>query len=232
MIKDKVQEFSKKININFNNLDLLRQAFVHKSFINENPGFKLGHNERLEFLGDAVLELVSTDFLYRKFEARPEGELTNIRASLVNSNNLTLIAKELEIEKYLFLSRGESKDKNSKARLYILANCMEAIIGAIYLDSGYNSSRKFIEQHILKNVDEIVDKKLYLDPKTQFQERAQEFYNITPKYKLLEESGPDHKKNFTVGLYVDKKLITKGHGSSKQEAEINAAMLGLKKQDW
>jgi ribonuclease-3 len=141
MLKDKVQEFSKKININFNNLDLLRQAFVHKSFINENPGFKLGDNERLEFLGDAVLELVSTDFLFRKFESRPEGELTNIRASLVNSNNLTLIAKELEIEKYLFLSRGESKDKNSKARLYILANCMEAIIGAIYLDSVYNSAK-------------------------------------------------------------------------------------------
>lgn len=232
MQKDKVQEFAKKINTNFNSLDILKQAFVHKSFLNENPGFKLGHNERLEFLGDAVLELVSTDFLFKKFENRPEGELTNIRASLVNSNNLTLVGQELQIEKYLFLSRGESKDKDSKARQYILANCMEAIIGAIYLDNGYNSAKKFIEKYILKNVDEIVDKKLYLDPKTQFQEKAQEKYNITPKYKLLEETGPDHKKSFTVGLYIDKKLITKGKGSSKQEAEINAATLGLKKEDW
>jgi len=229
MQKDKVQEFAKKINIDFNNINLLKQAFVHKSFINENPGFKLGHNERLEFLGDAVLELVSTDFLFKKFNDKPEGELTNIRASLVNSHHLTLVAKELEIEKYLFLSHGEEKDKDSKARQYIIANCMEAII---YLDNGYANAKQFIEKYIFKNVDEIVDKKLYLDPKTQFQEKAQELYNITPKYKLLEESGPDHKKSFVVGLYVDKKLITKGRGSSKQEAEINAAILGLKKKDW
>lgn len=229
-MKDKIYEFSKKIKIEFNNFDLLKQAFVHKSFINENPGFKLGQNERLEFLGDAVLELVSTDFLFKKFKEKPEGELTNIRASMVNSNNLTSIAKTLGIEKYLFLSRGESKDKDSKARQYILANCIEAIIGAIYLDNGYEEARKFIEKNILKNVDDIVSKKLYLDPKTQFQEKAQELFNITPKYKLLEESGPDHKKNFIVGLYIDTKLISKGRGSSKQEAEINAATLGLKKE--
>jgi ribonuclease-3 len=230
-MKDKIQEFSKKIKIEFNNLDLLRQAFVHKSFINENPAFKLGHNERLEFLGDAVLELVSTDFLYKKFEDKPEGDLTNIRASVVNSTNLTLIARRLDIEKYLFLSRGEGKDKDSKARQYILANCMEAIIGAIYIDQGYVYAQKFIEENILRDVDEIVSKKLYLDPKTQFQEKSQELFNITPKYKLLEETGPDHKKNFIVGLYIDTKLISKGKGSSKQEAEIDAATLGLKKED-
>ncbi len=230
--KDKIKEFSKKINIEFNDINFLKQAFVHKSYLNENHNFELGHNERLEFLGDAVLELVSTVFLYKKFPEKPEGELTNIRASLVNSDSLTDEAVKLNLESYLFLSHGESKDKNSKARKYILANCVEAIIGAIYLDSGYEKASEFIEKYILYKLENIMKKELYIDPKTKFQEKAQEIYNITPKYKLLEERGPDHKKVFTIGLYINNDLISKGKGESKQEAEIDAAKAGIKKQSW
>jgi ribonuclease III len=231
-MKDKIEQFSKKIKISFNDINLLRQAFVHRSFLNENHNFKLGHNERLEFLGDAVLELISTEYLFNKFPERPEGDLTNIRASIVNSKSLADTGEELEIEKYLFLSHGESKDKSTKARRYILANCMEAIIGAIYLDQGYQKVSEFIDKYFLYKADEIVEKELYLDPKTKFQEKTQEFFNITPHYKLLDEKGPDHKKIFTVGLYIEEKLITKAIGTSKQEAEVNAAKLGLKKKNW
>ncbi|MCD4705275.1 ribonuclease III [bacterium] len=231
-MKDKILKFEKKIKLKFNNLELLRQAFVHRSYLNENPKFKLNHNERLEFLGDAVLELVTTDLLFYKFPDKPEGDLTNIRASLVNSASLARTANNLEIDEFLYLSHGESKDKDSKARRYILANCIEAIIGAIYLDLGYNYAKKFIEEYIMDMLDEVIEKKLYMDPKTKFQEKSQENYNITPKYKLLEESGPDHKKTFIIGLYVDEKLISKGQGSSKQEAEVDAARIGLEKKDW
>jgi ribonuclease III len=231
-MKDKIEQFSKKIKTPFNNIDLLRQAFVHRSFLNENHSFKLGHNERLEFLGDAVLELISTEYLFNKFPERPEGDLTNIRASLVNSKSLADSGEKLEIEKYLYLSHGESRDKSIKAKRYILANCMEAIIGAIYLDQGYEKAREFIDKYFLCKTDEIVEKELYLDPKTKFQEKAQEMFNITPHYKLLDEKGPDHKKIFTVGLYIEEKLITKATGTSKQEAEVNAAKLGLENKSW
>ncbi len=230
--ENKISQFAKKININFNNLDLLKQAFVHRSFLNEHPNFKLKNNERLEFLGDAVLELISTEFLFNKFPERPEGDLTNIRASLVDSKSLTNTAEILNIEKYLFLSHGESKEKNTKARKYILANCIEAIIGAIYLDQGYKKTEKFIKKYILSRTQKIVENELYLDPKTKFQEKSQELYNITPYYKLINEKGPDHKKTFTVGLYIEKKLISRAVGSSKQEAEVNAALTGLKNENW
>lgn len=230
--KDKTPQFAKKINIQFKNPDLLKQAFVHRSFLNEHPNFKLNNNERLEFLGDAVLELISTEFLFNEFPKRPEGDLTNIRASLVDSKSLTNTAELLDIEKYLFLSHGESKEKNTKARKYILANCVEAVIGAIYLDQGYKKTEKFIKKYILSRAQKIVENELYLDPKTKFQEKAQELYNITPYYKLIDEKGPDHKKIFTVGLYIEKKLVTKGVGSSKQEAEVNAAAKGLKNKNW
>lgn len=231
-MKDKIQEFAKKIKIEFHDLDLLRQAFVHKSFLNEHHSFKLSDNERLEFLGDAVLELVVTSFLYNEFKEKPEGELTNIRASLVNSESLAEEATKLEIESCLFLSRGESKEANTKARKYILANCVEAIIGAIYLDGGYETAQTFIKKYILYKLDDIIQRQLYIDPKTKFQEKAQEIFNITPHYELLEEAGPDHNKTFTVGLFLDEKLISRGKGSSKQEAEIEAARTGIKKNKW
>lgn len=225
------EELARELGLKFNNIDLLQQAFVHRSYLNEHPQFKLDHNERLEFLGDAVLELAVTKYLYNNYP-NPEGELTNWRAALVNSQSLSETAKKLDLEKYLLLSRGEAKDKNSKARNYILANTMEALIGAIYLDQGFAEAEKFIHKHIITKLPYILENKLYLDAKTHFQELSQEKYGITPNYKLLDESGPDHNKIFEVGVFIDEDLIARGRGTSKQEAQMNAAQAALKIKNW
>ncbi|MBA3047046.1 ribonuclease III [Patescibacteria group bacterium] len=222
----------KRLDIKFNNRDLLMQAVVHRSYINEHSGFKLGHNERLEFLGDAVLEIVVTEYLFYKFPDTPEGELTNWRASLVNSKMLALVADEIELDDYIYLSKGEANDKNSKARQFILANAVEALIGAIYLDRGIRSAKKFIKRNMLSKLDNILANQLYLDPKSKFQEKAQEISGITPHYKVLSEKGPDHEKIFEVGLYMGEELISKAKGSSKQEAQVKAADKGIKKKGW
>lgn len=224
-------ELEKQLDIKFKNKDLLKQAFVHRSYINENSSFELDHNERLEFLGDAVLELVTTEHLYKTYP-NPEGELTNWRASLVNGAMLSTLARKLNLEQYLYLSKGEAKDKNSKARSYILANCVEALIGAIYLDAGYQVAEKFIHEHLIPELPNILENKLYQDPKSKFQEVAQEKMGVTPSYKVLSESGPDHNKKFEIGVYLDKELVTTGKGSSKQEAQVNAAERALKKKKW
>lgn len=219
------------IGLKFNEPKLLQQAMVHRSYLNENPSFELPHNERLEFLGDAVLELVVTEHLYGNYP-NPEGELTNWRAALVNAHNLASVTHALNIEDYLYLSRGESKDKNAKARNYILANAMEALIGAIYLDQGYPAVKEFIERHILAKLPYIIEHKLYLDSKTKFQEAAQEKIGITPTYQVIRESGPDHNKEFVVGVYIDAELVAEGLGTSKQEAETAAAEEGLRVKGW
>lgn len=230
-----MKDFSKLekiIGIKFNNPDLLKQAVVHRSYLNEHPDFELGHNERLEFLGDAVLEIAVTEFLFQNYPDTPEGDLTNWRASLVNSKMLALVANEISLEKYLYLSRGESKDCNSKARQYILANAVEAVIGAIYLDQGIKPSVKFVKKFMLSKLDNILSNKLFMDPKSRFQEKAQEIYKLTPHYKVMKESGPDHDKLFEVGLYLGDKMISKGKGTSKQEAQVDAAEKGIKKKNW
>ncbi len=220
------------IKINFENKDLLQQAMVHRSYINEHPDFKVGHNERLEFLGDAVLEIVVTEYLYTSFPNNPEGDLTNWRASLVNSKMLYQVAKKLNFEDYLLLSKGESKDKDSKARQYILANSVEAIIGAIYLDKGINSCKEFIFENLIVNLNDIIANKTYLDPKSKFQEVSQELTGITPSYRVLKEDGPDHAKRFTVGLFLNEELVSTGEGLSKQEAQTDAADKGLIIKSW
>ncbi len=220
------------LGVKFINIDMLRQAVTHRSYLNEHPDFELRHNERLEFLGDAVLEIIVTEILFNEFENTPEGDLTNWRASLVNYKMLADVANELGIEKYLYLSRGESKDKNSKARQIILANAMEAVIGAIYLDQGIKPTKKFVKNFIISKLDNILKNKLYLDPKSKFQEKAQEIFGNTPHYKVLSESGPDHAKEFVVGLYLENELISQGKGSSKQEAQVAAAEQGLKNKNW
>lgn len=222
----------KSLKVNFKNLNLLKQAMVHRSYLNEHPGFKVGHNERLEFLGDAVLEIIVTEYLFLNFKDVPEGDLTNWRASLVNSKMLYEVAQELKIEDYLYLSKGEAKDKNKKSRQFILANAIEAIIGAIYLDQGLSVSKKFVFKNIISKLDSILKNQLYLDPKSRFQERAQEEKGVTPRYQILEETGPDHDKIFKVGLYLDDKMIATGTGSSKQEAQISAAEAGLRQLNW
>src|SRR3989338_6864149 len=210
--------FEKKLGLKFKNKDLLTQSFVHRSYLNENPDFHLNHNERLEFLGDAVLELIVTEELYKKYPEKAEGELTNWRAALVNAKMLTTIAEELGFNEFLLLSRGETKELG-KARQYILANTFEAFIGALYLDLGYDAADVFIKKYLLAKLPQILQDKLYKDAKSHFQEEAQDKVGVTPVYKVIKEWGPDHKKKFTVGVLLDDQLIAEGEGFSKQEAE-------------
>jgi len=232
-MKKNLSEFEKKINVNFKNKGLLHQALIHRSYLNENPKFYLKHNERLEFLGDAVLELVVTEFLYKEYPDKSEGELTNLRASLVNSQMLSKLAFELDLDEYIYLSKGEAQENsNGKARRYILANAVEALIGSIYLDQDYKKAKKIIEKYFLVKLPEILEKKTYIDPKSKFQEVAQEKEKITPSYKVLEESGPDHAKHFQMGIYLGKELIASGEGESKQEAQVNAAKEALRVKKW
>lgn len=210
---------------------IILQALTHRSYLNEHADFPFTHNERLEFLGDAVLELIVTEYLYKKF-ANPEGELTNWRAALVNAKTLAGIATQLQFEDYLLLSKGEARDAGSKARMYILANAIEAIIGAIYLDGGTPAAEKFIHAHILSHLEFILRNELYVDPKSKFQETAQELLGVTPVYKVLEEKGPDHAKEFTVGVFLEKQMVAVGRGSSKQEAQVAAAQAGLEAKGW
>lgn len=224
-------ELAKKLGVKFKDIDYLTTAVAHRSYLNEHPKFRLGHNERLEFLGDAVIELVVTEYLFENYP-NPEGDLTNWRASLVNANTLGDLCKELEVEDYLLLSRGESKDKSSKARLYILANAFEAVVGAIYLDQGYKAADKFLKRYLLVKLPEILEKKLYLDPKSRFQEVAQEKFSITPGYEVLKETGPDHDKKFTVGVYIGNEKVAEGKGTSKHEAQVDAARAGLEAKGW
>jgi len=194
--------FEEKTGVIFKNKKLLEQAFIHRSYINENGGSKLSHNERLEFLGDAVLELVVTDYLYRKYPDNNEGELTAYRSALVNAVILGEVAQELEMNNYLLLSKGEAKDVG-KARSYILANTYEAYVGAVYMDRGYDVVRDFIAKSLFIKLSVILDKKLWRDPKSLVQEKSQEILNVTPSYNVISESGPDHDKNFTVGIFLE-----------------------------
>jgi ribonuclease-3 len=223
--------FEKNLGLKFKNKDLLTQAFVHRSYLNENPDFNLSQNERLEFLGDAVLELIVTEELYKKYPEKSEGDLTNWRAALVNAKMLTSVAEELGFNDFLLLSKGETKELG-KARQYILANTFEALIGSIYLDSGYEPAEKFIKKYLIKNLSDIIKNGSYKDAKSHFQELAQDKVGITPVYKVIKEWGPDHQKNFTVGVFLAEELVAEGEGSSKQEAEEQAAKTGLEVKAW
>lgn len=220
-----------RLEVKFTNVDLLRQALVHRSYLNEHREFPLDHNERLEFLGDAVLELVVTEHLYDTYP-NPEGELTTWRASLVNAQMLAIIAEQLGVDEYLYLSRGESKEAKSKARQTILANCIEAIIGAMYLDKDYDTAATFIHREVISKLPHILKYRLYLDPKSRFQEIAQEETGITPVYRVLSESGPDHLKEFVIGVYLGQEKVAEGKGTSKQEAQMRAAEAAIAVKGW
>jgi ribonuclease-3 len=223
--------FEEKIGVNFSDKTLIETAFTHRSYINENPNIETGHNERLEFLGDAVLELVITRYLFDKYPNKPEGELTAYRSSLVNTISLAESSEALEVNDFLLLSKGEAKD-GGRARQHILANAFEAIIGAIYLDQGYDAAEKFIAGTLYGKIEEIVKKGLWRDSKSWVQERAQEEVGVTPSYTIISEEGPDHDKNFIAGIYFGEKLIAKGEGKSKQEAEQNAAQVAIEIRGW
>lgn len=225
-----LEALENKIKLKFQDRNLLQSALTHRSYLNENRRWPVPHNERLEFLGDAVLELVTTEHLYRNFP-NPEGELTNLRSALVNYKMLSDIAAELELDRYILLSRGEAKDMG-RARQVILANGIEALIGAIYLDSGFESAKTFIDRFIIVRLNKIVDSGEVLDPKSKFQELAQEKLGVTPHYRVLTEWGPDHNKQFEVAVFVADRQVATGKGPSKQEAEIAAAENGLKVSDF
>ncbi len=225
-----LSQLESKIKVQFKDRNLLQSALTHRSYLNENRRWPLAHNERLEFFGDAVLELITTEYLYLNFP-NPEGELTNLRSALVNYKMLSEIASALELDQYILLSRGEAKD-TGRARQVILANAFEALIGAIYLDAGFEVTQNFINEFVINHLAAIVSSGEVLDPKSKFQELAQEKLGVTPHYKVLAEWGPDHNKNFEVGVFINDRQIAKGVGSSKQEAEITAAENGLKVSDF
>jgi len=224
MEKD-LSELEEKIGYTFNNKDLLQQALVHRSYINEHKSFPLDHNERLEFLGDAVLELVVTGHLYEHYQL-PEGELTNLRAAVVRGEMLSRVADELSMSDFLMLSRGEQRG-SEKARQYILANAFEAVIGALYLDGGYDVAKTFVDQNIVSKLDEVVKTGSHIDNKSRFQELAQEKWRITPTYRVLREEGLDHEKKFVIGVFVSGEQKGEGSGLSKQEAQQAAAKEAL-----
>lgn len=224
--KRTLKDLQQQLGITFEDEGLLERAFIHRSYLNEHPKSGLEHNERLEFLGDAVLELVVTDYLYRNYD-NPEGDLTNWRSALVKTESLSAVAETLELDQYLKLSRGETKG-NARSRALIHANCVEATIGAIYLDKGYDTAKDFIGRYIVSRLEGILADGSWIDPKSKFQELAQDRDGHTPHYRVLEEMGPDHDKTFVVGVYVGDRLYGKGRGSSKQAAQQAAAAVGLK----
>ncbi|MBU6141900.1 ribonuclease III [Patescibacteria group bacterium] len=216
----------KKIKYTFSQPSLLQEALTHRSYLNENPSWKTPHNERLEFLGDAVLELVVTEDLYARFPHEPEGKLTTLRAALVNYQILAAISAQLDLEGNILMSKGEAKDRG-RAREVILANAMEALIGALYLDGGMAAAKPFIDRFILPEIPGILAKGSYKDPKSLLQEKLQATKKMTPVYKLIMEKGPDHKKVFVVGVYLGEEELARGEGMSKQDAEIEAAKKAL-----
>lgn len=223
--------FEKSIGVKFNDKIILTQAFIHRSYINENPRSGLEHNERLEFLGDAVIELVVTDFLYRKYTDHHEGDLTAYRSALVNAVIMAEAASDLSMNDYLLLSKGEQKD-TGRARQTILANTYESFVGALYIDQGYEACNTFIKGSLLPRLEKIIATKSWKDSKSQIQEEAQERLGVTPAYRVVSEVGPDHDKHFTIGVFFGEKKIAEGKGRSKQEAEQKAAQAALEAKGW
>ena len=221
-------EFQAEIGVLFKDDRILKEALTHRSYLNENEDWPYAHNERLEFLGDAVLELATTRYLFRAFPKLEEGELTMIRSALVNTKILAKTAEEIHLKDSLCLSKGEDSG-SGRATETILADAFEALIGAIYLDQGYEEAEKFIKNKILSRIDEIKAQG-YRDAKSVLQEKTQDKLKITPTYDVVEEFGPEHKKTFKVGVFFDKKLIATGEGRSKQEAETEAAKQALADQ--
>lgn len=222
----RIERLEELLNIEFKNINLLKEALTHRSYLNEHPDWPIPQNERLEYLGDAVLELVVSVALFERYPSAQEGKLTTLRAALVNYQMLSKVARKMELEDYLFLSRGEARDQG-RSREVILANAVEAVLGAIYQDQGYERVKEVIEMFVLSRLGEVMEKELYRDPKSALQEIVQEKFKITPAYRLLEEDGPDHNKRFLMGAFVGEKQMSVGRGASKQEAEAAAAQAAL-----
>lgn len=223
----KYQDFAKTHFGEFNDIKLLITAFTHRSYLNEHKKTASQHNERLEFLGDAVLELVVTEYLYDQY-AEPEGVLTNWRSALVRTESISAAASREDFEPLLRLSRGERRG-SQRAREQILANTYEAVVGALYLEKGYAAAKKFIERSLLSTLNDILNSGSWLDPKSRLQEMVQSNEGYTPIYRLISEEGPDHEKTFVIGVYVNNVLKGQGTGPSKQAAQVSAATTALKR---
>ncbi len=230
-MKPDFTKFEEILGITFKNKALLTQAFTHRSYLNEHRDIEMGHNERLEFLGDAVIELIVTEYLYAKYPDKTEGELTSYRSALVKAETLSEAASKIGMNDFLLLSKGEAKDLG-RARQIILANTIEALIGSIFLDQGYDIAKYFISKNIFFLIDKIIEDQMWLDAKSKFQERAQDKEGETPLYKTVKEEGPDHDKKFTVGVFIHNEKVAEGEGKSKQEAEQEAAKVALKTKGW
>lgn len=230
-IPTELEQLQTILGVQFKDTTILLSAITHRSYLNEHREATWAHNERLEFLGDAVLELVVTDYLYKKYPEKPEGELTAVRAALVNTNSLADASEKLGINKFLLMSKGEAKDEG-RARQYILANAFEATIGAIYIDQEYDAAKKFVAGRLFEKTDNIVEKRLWQDAKSRFQELSQEHSSVTPTYETVGQDGPDHDRVFTVGVFLRKEKVAEGQGRSKQEAEQEAAEKGIVAKKW
>jgi ribonuclease-3 len=226
-----LKKIEEKLGFHFNNSELLKQAFTHRSYLNENRKSGIEHNERLEFLGDAVLELVTTEYLYKLYPNKNEGDLTALRSALVNTVSISDIAHGLGFNDFLLLSRGEAKD-TGRARQYILANTYESVVGAMFLDLGYEAAQTFIHKSLIPTLGEIVEKGTWVDAKSKLQEIVQEKFGVTPRYDTVRENGPDHDKTFTVAVFFGEEQKTEGSGKSKQEAEQEAARKILEENKW
>lgn len=225
-----IDALKKELQIEVRQVALFQEALTHRSYLNEHKGYGYPHNERLEFLGDAVLELVVTENLFHAYE-NPEGELTSFRAALVNGDMLARIGGDLGVQNFLLMSRGEAKD-TGRARSYLVANAVEALIGALYIDQGYDAAKKFIIDNVMSHLPEVFEQGLHTDAKSRFQELSQEKMGITPSYRVIKESGPDHDRNFIAGVYLGEEKIAEGGGSSKQEAQREAAKQALIAKNW
>jgi ribonuclease-3 len=221
-----LEKFEEILGFEFKNKDVLKEALTHRSYLNEHPSWPVPNNERLEYLGDAVLELAVTEYLYAKYPDFQEGKMTSLRAALVNHVILSKIAREISLQKFVLLSRGETKD-TGRAREVILANAIEAVLGAVYLDRGYEVAKNLINKIVLTKLPEVMENGLERDPKSALQEIVQEKLKLTPSYRVLEEKGPDHQKEFLVGVLFGDELVEKGRGNSKQEGEYRAAQNAL-----
>jgi len=223
---ENLNEIQKNIGLDFQNPELLEIALTHRSYLNEHQGAKIQNNERQEYLGDAVLELIISDYIFRKYPDKAEGELTSIRSAVVRTESLAEESRKLGIGEHLQMSKGE-KDSGGKDKDYLLANAYEAVLGAIYLDSGMESCIQFVTRTLVPKIDNIVENNLFIDPKTQAQEIIQSRYKTTPTYEIVKEEGPDHDKKFTVALLINRKEKAQGQGTSKQKAEESAALAAI-----
>lgn len=225
-INKDLTQLEKNLGVVFKDKELLRVALTHRSFLNEQHDPKLHNNERLEFLGDAVLELITTEYLFKTYPERSEGDLTSFRSAVVKTSSLSETSLSLQVGDFIRMSKGEEVT-GGRTRPYILANTFESLLGAIYLDQGYSAAKSFVTRKLLPKIPDIIENRLDIDPKSKLQEIAQEILNFTPIYELVSANGPDHSKNFVMSVKIRNKVFGEGEGKSKQEAEQNAAQAAL-----